>query len=327
MNKSIEKINKILGKKAAFMGSGSREKIDSFSTGIIGLDYITGIGGMPKGRIVNIAGLYSSGKTSLCLQIIQKAQEQGIQCAFIDAEFTFSQKHAKKYNVNTENLIVIHPDCGEEAFSAMEILLEEGCGLIVVDSTSALVPKAEIEADPGTPPMARQARLISQGMRKTINLIRKNNACVIYISQMRQNIMATARGSQYTTTGGMALDFYTSLKIELARIARIMSGKKEVGRTVRFRTTKNKLAEPKEDVNINFFLESGFSKDDGLLSLAEEAGVIQREANSRYFNEEKIGVGEDKCIEEINSRPDLKEAILLALAQSGGKEQSQESKQ
>jgi len=313
MDKAIEKLNKSLGKNVAFSGTDTKKKVDSFSSGIIALDYITGIGGLPKGRIVDVTGLYSTGKTTLCLQAIANAQKQGIKCAFIDAEFTFIRGHAESLGVNMDGLVIVQPDCGEEAFEALEILIKEGYGLIVVDSTSALVPKAEIEAEAGTPPMARQARLISQGMRKTINLISKNQTCVIFISQMRQNIMGGTR-SPYTTTGGMALGFYTSLKIQLNK-AGIITNKTtgESGALIKLRTHKNKLAEQKDEIELIFYKNKGFDAEYGYFDVAEKIGVIARSGNSYFFGDEKLGVGVEKSKVYLDSNPDLKQQILAQL--------------
>lgn len=310
-NKWIDKINKIIGKEIVIKGDEQLD-IKGISTGIIGVDYLTGIGGFPLGRSVDITGLPGSGKTSLCLQTIANAQRQGIKCAFIDAEFTFEKKHAELLGVDLNKLVLVKPDYGEEAFEVLEALLKDKYGLIVVDSTASLVTKAEKEAEMGTPPMARQARLISQAMRKVTSIISKKNACVIYISQVRTNMMSFSK-NPYTSTGGKALEHYTSLRLQLTRTGSLTQSSQIVGNQIKVKVLKTKLTENKGEMSLNYYFQSGFEVSGGLFEVAEAEGVIQKDGNRRFFEGNLIGGGKDQTIKFLEDNPIVAEKILQVL--------------
>jgi len=328
MASPIDKINKLLKKDIAFTGKTTREKIDSLSTGIISLDYILGNGGFPKGRVVDINGLSSTGKSSLCLHTIAEAQKKGITCAYIDAEYSFILKHAQKLGVNTDELIIIQPDSGEEAFEAMEILIKEKVGVIVVDSVSALSPRAEIEAEIGKPQMGSQARLVSQGLRRLMSPISKNNTVVLFINQMRQNIMG-GRYNPYIVAGGMALKFYSSIRLEMKRTAVLSLDNKQLGHTIEFHTAKNKVFEPNKRCSVKYFLDGGFEKEGNIFEIAEEAEVLTRKGNTYYFGDTKIAIGKEKAAEALMTDSDLRQQILDSLLsyEQSQKKESKQSKQ
>lgn len=312
MSDIIEKINKALKKDVAFTGKTKRDKVESLSTGLLSLDYALGVGGLPKGRIIDLNGLPSVGKSSLCLHMIAVAQQQGIKCAFIDAEYSFVTKHAQIFGVATDELVVVQPDSGEEAFETLELLLNEGYGFIVIDSVSALSPRSEIEAEIGKPTMGGQARLISQGLRRVNGLISKNKAVVLFINQLRKNIMG-GPFNQYTVSGGMALHFYTSIRMELKREGKLELGPKHVGNKIKIKITKNKVAEPDKTCYIEHMFGDGFTDDANILEIATDAGIVIRQGNSYMYEDTKLGTGKEKSSEFIESNPDIKNQILSRL--------------
>lgn len=320
----IEELNKALGKEIAYQANNTLDKnIEPLPTGILALDNLLGIGGLPKGRFTEISGLFSTGKSSLCLNIIANAQQQGLTCAYIDAEYAFSAEHAETMGVDLDKLILLKPDCGEEVIDAMEILVREKVDFIVVDSVSAMTPRAEIEAEAGKPTMGGQARLITSGLRKLTAPVGKNKTTVVFINQLRQNIMG-GQYNPYITTGGMALRFYCSVKLELVKSKGITRSGQMIGYSVTVRTKKNKVAEPGKTCELVFKNGVGFEKYGDLIDIALEKGVITKEGNTHYFRGEKLAIGKEKTNEAINSNVELRAKILSLLVPQPNSESSKQ---
>ena len=309
-----QQINEALGKKVAFYGSEKKdERVEALPTGILALDLATGIGGLPKGRIVEIYGQPSSGKSTLCLGMIASNQKKGVKCAYIDAEYALDLDYAAEMGVNVDDLIIIQPDSGEEAFEAIEKLVrEESTGIIVVDSVSALTPRAEIEADTGRPTMGGQARLVAQGLRKIVPPLSKTGTILFFINQLRMNIM----GGQYDpfiTSGGMSLKFYASVRMEIKKKNMIKIGETIAGYETEIKIVKNKVGKPLEVAKTSIMLGEGFSPEWDLINIALEKDVIKKQGNTYSFNEEKVGVGINKTREALKNDSSLFERILVAV--------------
>lgn len=307
----VKKLNLTAGKKIAFLGEDdSIEKVEVIPTGILPLDFALGIGGIPLGRITNIYGLQSVGKSTICYTIIARAQEMGIECAIVDAEYSYQPEYAEKFGVNTEKLLVIQPDCLEEGFEAIEAVIRGGYGLILVDSISSMVPRALAEAEHGKSPMAMQARGISQGLIKLISPLSKNKCALVAISQLRINIMAMHPGDKYTVTGGFALKFYSSIIIEMKRLKAIMAkGDAHVGYQVGFTIKKNKLARPGGECEVPYMLDEGFSKDGDLVQMAVDRGIIEQKGAWFVLKGEQYQ-GKEKTSAAIDADPSLKAEII-----------------
>lgn len=309
-NQLAEALNKSAGKRIAFLGDDdSIEKVEVIPTGILPLDFAIGIGGIPKGKITNIYGRESVGKSTICYTLIAKAQEQGIQCALVDGEFSFQPAYAQKFGVNTKNLLIIQADCQEEGFEAIETVIRNGYGLVVVDSISSMVPRALAEAEHGKSPMAMQARGISQGLIKILPPLAKNNCAVVMISQMRVNLMAMHHGDKYTVTGGFALKFYSSLIIEMKRLQAITDAKKTLlGSLVGFTVKKNKLARPGGKCEVPYLFDTGFEEEGDLIQMAIEKGLIVQEGAWFTLNGERFH-GKEKVALSFVEHPDWKQAL------------------
>lgn len=312
----VSEINKSAGKTIAFEGSDVDQNVTAMPTGILPLDAALGIGGLPKGRMIEIHGLQSTGKTALTLAIIAKFQKDGMTCAFVDAEYALNIQHAKSLGVDTDKLIVIQPDCGEEAFDAVEKLVrQKGAEFIVVDSVPALVPRGQIEAEIGKPSMASQARLMSAGLSRLAGPVKKNNATIVFISQMRMNIMG-GQYDPYTVPGGMAMRFYTSIILELKREKAVSVGDNLIGYNIRIKVKKNKVGKPGTDCLVQLEFEGGFSAEADLLNLALDAGLIVRKGNTYFFGDTKLGIGENRAKESLAKNPETAEAVRAQLLQS-----------
>ena len=308
----IDNINKLIGKDVAFIGDGV-EKVDAEATGLLPLDYAIGIGGLPKGRIIEVHGLQSTGKSSLCLAIIAAFQKKGLLCSYVDAEYAYSKEYAQKMGVDTDKLLLLKVDCGEEAFEVMERLIKEsGVKLIVVDSVSALVPRPEAEAEYGKPQMGGQARLMASGMRKLVGPVSKNGAIIIFINQLRQNIMG-GQYDPYTLPGGMALRFYSSVMMELKKEKALMKGDKIVGYPIHIKIKKNKVGLPGEECEVQLFFSSGFSGESDILSMGEKAGLITKDGNTYFSGEIKLGVGQNKARQYLVDNPLVAEDLRAKL--------------
>ena len=275
------------------LGNTAKVDVDAVPSGSIGLDWALGIGGYPRGRILEIYGPESSGKTTLSLHAIAEAQKKGGVCAFIDAEHALDPEYAKKIGVKINELLVSQPDTGEQALEIVEGLVRSGkVDIIVIDSVAALTPKDEIEGDMGSYQVGKQARLMSQALRKLTAIVSKSKTIVIFINQIRMQI-GVMFGNPETTTGGKALKFYTSVRLDIRRIAQIKKGEEVVGGRHRVKVVKNKVAAPFRTTEFDLMYNEGISTEGELLALGEKLGIIQKSGNSYAFGEEKLGRGYD----------------------------------
>jgi recombination protein RecA len=297
--------------KGAIMKYGDAElpKIDVIPTGSLGLDIALGTGGVPRGRVVEIFGAESSGKTTMALQVIAESQKQGGVAAFIDAEHALDVNYAKALGVKIEDLLISQPDNGEQALEICETLVRSGAiNVIVIDSVAALVPKAELEGDMGDQQPGLQARLMSQALRKLTAAIHKSDACVIFINQVRMKI-GVMFGSPKTTSGGNALKFYSSVRLEVTRTGTIKRGEESVGNQVRIKVVKNKLAPPFREVDFEIYFGAGVSRESELIDLGVASGIVRKSGAWYAMGEERLGQGKDAARELLSHRPDLCEAI------------------
>ena len=277
------------------MGEDSIVKIEGISTGSISLNAALGIGGIPRGRITEIYGPESSGKTTLSLHIIAEAQKSGGYAAFIDAEHAMDPEYAKKLGVDTDNLLISQPDTGEQALDITETLIRSGAlDVIVIDSVAALVPKAELDGDMGDSHMGLQARLMSQALRKLTGTVSKSRTSVIFINQIRHKI-GVMFGSPETTTGGNALKFYASVRLDIRRIGQIKEGDQVVGNRTRVKVVKNKVAPPFKNTEFDIMYGEGISYEGDLLDLAVQADIVNKMGAWYSFNKEKIGQGKENA--------------------------------
>jgi recombination protein RecA len=300
----INRINKASNKEVAFGGNDSL-KVEGSSTGIEVLDYAMGCNGYPKGRITEIYGLPGAAKTSLTLWGIATAQKEGKVCMFIDAEFALDIEHAKKLGVDTDNLIIIRPDSGEEAFEVIEKMLIEGdVDFIVVDSIPSLIPVPELEAEINKPTMGGQARLIASALRRIVPLVAKQNAVLILINQMRVNIMG-GQYDPYTTPGGMSLKFYTSIRIQISMLEKLKVSGEIVGQRIKFKMRKNKVGMNNDEGVIDLDYKTGFKSKLDLVDVGIKIGVITRSGNTYSIKDIKLGVGKEKALEALESNPEL----------------------
>ncbi len=279
----------------SIMRLGQRPKVDTdaISTGSIGLDWALGIGGLPRGRIIEIFGPESSGKTTLSLHVVAEAQKKGGVCAFIDAEHAMDPEYAKRLGVNTAELLISQPDTGEQALEIAESLVRSGkIDVIVIDSVAALTPKDEIEGDMGQSHVGKQARLMSQALRKLTAIVAKSKTIVVFINQIRMQI-GVMFGNPETTPGGKALKFYTSVRLDIRRIAQIKKGDEVMGGRVRVKVVKNKVAAPFKSTEFDLMYNEGISREGELIALGESLGVVEKSGSSYAFGEVKLGRGYD----------------------------------
>lgn len=274
-------------------GSGKVAAIESIPTGSLGLDAALGIGGLPRGRIIEIFGPESSGKTTLALHVIAEAQKKGGICAFVDAEHALDPEYARKIGVKLPELLISQPDTGEQALEIVESLVRaNSIDVIVVDSVAALTPKDEIEGDMGSAQMGKQARLMSQALRKLTAITAKSNTIIIFINQIRMQI-GVMFGNPETTTGGKALKFYTSVRLDIRRIAQIKKGEEIVGGRVRVKVVKNKVAAPFKTTEFDLLYNEGISREGEIIALGEKYDILQKSGSSYKYKENSIGRGYD----------------------------------
>ena len=307
------------------LGEIKKVDVESIPTGSISLDIALGIGGIPRGRIIEIYGPESSGKTTLALHIIANAQKAGGIASFIDAEHALDPEYAKKIGVNIKDLLISQPDNGEQALDIVETLVNSGTiSIIVIDSVAALVPKAEIEGDMGDAHMGRQARLMSQALRKLTAIVAKSNCTVIFINQIRMKI-GVVFGNPETTTGGNALKFYASVRIEVRRSAQIKKGEDIVGNRTKAKIVKNKVAPPFKTTEFDIMYNEGISASGDILDTAVKYEVAEKKGNSFVFGEVKLGVGREQAKaflkEDTKTAKELVKQIYLKIKE---KEESQE---
>jgi recombination protein RecA len=317
---AVSQIEKQFG-KGAIMKLGADALIRdlvTISTGSLGLDIALGVGGLPRGRVVEIYGPESSGKTTLALQVIAEAQRHGGICAFIDAEHALDVTYARKLGVRTEDLLVSQPDHGEQALEIAETLVRSGAiDVLVVDSVAALVPRAEIEGDMGDPQMGLQARLMSQALRKLTGTIAKSSTIVIFINQIRMKI-GILFGNPETTTGGNALKFYSSIRLDIRRVAAIKQADQIVGSRTKVKVVKNKVAPPFKEAEFDILYGTGISKVGELVDLGAESGVIEKSGSWYSYGGERIGQGRENTKDFLKENPETADAIERAIRERSG---------
>jgi recombination protein RecA len=308
---AVGQIEKQFG-KGSIMRLGGKEVIPqmpSISTGAVSLDYALGIGGVPRGRVIEVFGPESSGKTTLALQIIAQAQKTGGMAAFVDAEHALDAQYARKLGVELENLLVSQPDNGEQALEIVEVLVRSGgVDVIVVDSVAALVPRAEIEGEMGEAQMGLQARLMSQALRKLTGIVSKSKTCLIFINQLREKI-GVMFGNPETTTGGRALKFYSSVRIDIRRIGAIKDGDVVVGGRTRVKIVKNKVAPPFREAEFDVMYGEGISKEGDLLDLAVDRKIVEKSGTWFAFSGERLGQGRENVKQFLKDNPATCKAI------------------
>ena len=311
LNQALEQIQKQYGKGAIMkLGDvGPVTNLDVISTGSISLDIATGVGGYPKGRIIEIYGPESSGKTTLTLHAIAEAQKNGGQAAFIDAEHALDPVYAKNLGVNVDELLVSQPDTGEQALEICEMLARSGAlDIIVIDSVAALVPKAEIQGEMGDSHVGLQARLMSQALRKIAGAVNKSNTCVIFINQLREKI-GIMFGNPETTTGGRALKFYASMRLDVRKIETIKKGEEMLGNRTRVKIVKNKVAPPFKKSEFDIMYGTGISLAGDILDTAVELGIIDKAGSWYSYNGERIGQGRENVKAYLEEHPDVMEEV------------------
>ena len=310
---TLGNIEKSFGKGSIMRLGAEAEKMESISTGSIGLDYALGVGGLPKGRIIEIYGPESSGKTTLALHVVAEAQKKGGIAAFIDAEHAFDRFYAAKLGVDVENLLISQPDYGEQALEIAENLIRSGAiDVIVVDSVAALTPKSEIEGEMGDSKMGLQARLMSQAMRKLTATINKTGCVCIFINQLREKI-GVMFGNPETTTGGNALKFYSSVRIDIRKISQIKDGENVMGSRVKVKVVKNKVAPPFRKAEFDILYGEGISRSGEIVDLGVEMGIIKKSGSWFSYGDSKLAQGRDSVKKLIEDNPALAEELTAKI--------------
>lgn len=303
---TIDKIDKDYGKGSVMMMSDKPEKqMEVISTGSIGLDVALGVGGLPKGRVIEIYGPESSGKTTIATHVIAEAQKKGGICAIIDAEHAFDSNYAQKLGVDVDNLLISQPDYGEQALEIADRLILSGAlDVVVIDSVAALVPKGELEGEMGDSKMGLQARLMSQALRKLTATISKTNTVCIFINQLREKI-GVMFGNPETTTGGNALKFYSSVRLDIRRMAQIKDGEDAVGNHVKVKVVKNKVAPPFRNAEFDIIFGEGISKLGEIIDMGVELGIVQKSGSWFSYEGNKLGQGRDAVKQLLHDNPEL----------------------
>jgi len=316
---ALAQIEKQYGKGSIMkMDDAAIKDIDVVSTGSLGLDIALGVGGLPRGRVVEIYGPESSGKTTLTLQVIAEMQKTGGTAAFIDAENALDISYAAKLGVKTEDLLISQPDTGEQALEIADMLVRSGAvDVIVIDSVAALTPKAEIEGEMGEPQMGLQARLMSQALRKLTGNIKRTNTLVIFINQIRMKI-GVMFGNPETTTGGNALKFYASVRMDIRRIGAIKKGDEVIGSETRVKVVKNKVAPPFRNAEFDILYGEGISRNGELLELGVIHGVVEKSGAWYIYNGDRLGQGKDNCRDFLKENPAMAQEIEQKIREKAG---------
>ena len=320
LDAALSQIERNFG-KGSIMRLGKNNKamdVETVSTGSLGLDIALGVGGLPRGRVVEIYGPESSGKTTLALHCLAEAQKKGGICAFIDAEHALDPIYARKLGVNVDDLLISQPDAGEQALEIADTLVRSGAvDVLVIDSVAALVPRAELEGEMGDSMPGLQARLMSQALRKLTASINRSNTMVIFINQIRMKI-GVMYGSPETTTGGHALKFYASVRLDIRRIGAIKERDEVVGNLTRVKVVKNKLAPPFKQVEFDIMYGEGISKAGELIDLGVKAGVVEKSGSWFSFDSQRIGQGRENAKSFLKANPDIAAKIETAVRQNAG---------
>lgn len=314
----LDKMDKTYGKGTVMRMGDSvvDDSVSVISTGSLGLDIALGIGGLPRGRVIEIYGPESSGKTTLTLHAIAEAQKAGGIAAFVDAEHAFDRYYAEKLGVDVENLIISQPDNGEQALEITDNLIRSGAiDIVVIDSVAALTPKAEIEGEMGDSKMGLQARLMSQALRKLTATINKTKCTVIFINQLREKI-GVMFGNPETTTGGNALKFYASVRLDIRRVSQIKAGDEASGNHVRVKVVKNKMAPPFRQAEFDIMFGEGISKVGEILDVGVEKGIIQKSGSWYSYKDSRLGQGRDAVKEVLKDNPELSEELEIAIKEA-----------
>ncbi len=317
LESTLGNIEKTYGKGSVMkLGDDAVEKIEAISTGSIGLDFALGVGGLPKGRVIEIYGPESSGKTTLALHVIAEAQKQGGIAAFIDAEHAFDRFYAQKLGVDIQNLLVSQPDYGEQALEITENLIRSGAiDVIVIDSVAALTPKSEIEGEMGDSKMGLQARLMSQALRKLTATISKTGAVCIFINQLRDKI-GVMFGNPETTTGGNALKFYSSVRLDIRKVNQIKEGENVTGNRAKVKVVKNKVAPPFRKAEFDIVYGEGISKTGEIIDLGVEFNIIKKSGSWFSYGETRLGQGRDAVKNLITENPELAEELEVKIREA-----------
>ena len=320
LDMALKQIDKTFGKGTVVrLGDKDIEPIEAISTGSLGLDMALGIGGVPVGRVIEVYGPESSGKTTLALQITASAQSDDKVCAFIDAEHALDVIYAKNLGVDVENLLVSQPDFGEQALDVLETLARSGAvDVIVVDSVAALTPKAEIEGEMGDQQMGLQARLMSKALRKLTSVLHKTETTVIFINQLRQKIGMVGYGSNEITTGGNALKFYASVRIDVRRIATLKQGESQIGNRVKAKVIKNKVAPPFRQAEFDIMFGEGISKEGEIVDYGVKLDIIDKSGAWFSYGEGKLGQGKENVKKKFKEETELRDEIEAKIKEALG---------
>jgi recombination protein RecA len=319
IQQTLLQMEKQFGKGAVLqLGSRNVQAVTAIPTGSISLDAALGVGGFPRGRVIEIFGPESSGKTTIALQVIAEAQAAGGTAAFVDAEHALDATYARKLGVDTDNLLVSQPDYGEQALEITSALISSGAiDVVVVDSVAALVPKAELEGEMGDSFMGLHARLMSQALRKITGAVARAGACMVFINQVREKI-GVMFGNPETTTGGRALKFYSSVRIEVRRISSLKDGDTVTGNRTRIKVVKNKVASPFREAEVDILYGEGISREADLLDLGAEQGVVEKSGSWYAFSGERLGQGRENARMFLKENPPLRRRIEAAIREKIG---------
>ena len=299
------------------MGASEHVQVGTISTGSIGLDIALGIGGLPRGRVIEIYGPESSGKTTMTLHLIAETQKKGGVAAFIDAEHALDVNYARALGVSVDELLISQPDTGEQALEIADTLVRSGAvDVVIIDSVAALVPKAELEGEMGDVQPGAQARLMSQALRKLTANIHKSNCSMVFINQVRMKI-GVMFGSPETTTGGNALKFYASVRLDIRRVGTIKQGEEAVGNRTRVKVVKNKLAPPFRQVEFDILYGKGVNQEGELIDLGVDLGIVRKSGSWFAYGEERIGQGRDKAMNYLSEHPEVRERLRAEIANRG----------